>query len=111
MLVRVPNIDAHFDMLEDIDGHMFKISAPQIARLQTQSLLAKIEKKILKDDKENTVIMIEEPPHRHEKAVQVHLKRMGRRVDGKRNHNIHAFFIPSELFKIMLDEIADWDEF
>lgn len=61
-------------------------------------------------DKDTTVIVIEDPPHRWRKDVMKLIKRFGRQIDGHRNHKIHALSIPPEMFKIMERDVPDWDE-
>ena len=84
MLVHQPAIDAHLNYVENLDGYMFKISARQIATFQLASILKRVQKKILNGNKNSTVLIIEDPPHRWEKDTSKTIKRLGAKVGGKK---------------------------
>ena len=109
MLVHQPDIDAHLEYVENLDGYLFKVTGRQISNFQLKSIFDRVEKTIVDGDKDHTVLIIEEPPHRWERSTSDAIKRLGAKVDGKKTHQIHAFFIPSPLFAKMVEEITDWD--
>lgn len=109
MLMHYTDIDAHLDMLEDLDGYMFRLSALELTRFSSRSFFNHVLRTILSGDKEHTLLVIEQLPRRWEKYVMRQLSALGRNVDGNKDHHIHVFFVSSEMFGLMLLEFTDWD--
>ena len=109
MLSHYPDLDAHLDYLDNIDGHCFKISKSETNRKQLKEIYDKIENKILTGDKKHTVIFIEKPPSRRLHIITGSLNNLSKKIDRKKHHQIHVFFPPTELFEMMINEVTDWD--
>ena len=112
MLIEKQDVEAHLDSLlklEPNDMYMFKVTSFNITSFQAKDIFVKIEKKILDGDKQNTVIIIEEPPHRWGKETEKDIKILGSKIDETKEHNIHAFFVPSSFFQDVIDETRHWD--
>ena len=109
MLKHYTDIDAHLDMLDNVDGHLFKLSALELTRFKSRPFFNRVERTILAGDKYHTLLVIEEPPRRWKREIHRKIEKLGKTVDGKKTHQIHVFFIPSEMFKIMVSELTDWD--
>lgn len=109
LLTEMKDVDDHLDMLEDVDSYVFKLSVSEMIRFRSKPFFDRVEKKILSGDKDDSILLIEEPPRRWDRYTQKSIKALGRRVDGKKNHQIHAFFIPSAFFELLTAEVTDWD--
>lgn len=112
MFMHNTDFDKHLDMMEekDIDAYMFKLSKSEIIQHQSNHFFKNVAKIIINGVKEHSLIIIEETHKGWETYLIKKAKSLGKQVDGKRNHQISFFILPSELFTSMVSEVTDgWE--
>ena len=99
MLMFHTDLDEHLDFLENQQGHCFFLPRSE---KDLEGFIKKVSTEILESEWEHTMIIIEQPTnHSNNFKLRQDLKKVGAEIDGKRTHYIHAFMVPSMLYKIV----------
>ena len=109
MLQQISDYDKHLNYLENLDGYIFKIPAQECTRVSLNPILNHIEYTIINGDKDHTAIFIEYRSQQRNRMIASKMTDLGARIDNKKDHQLHIFIIPKELYKIMTTEVKDWN--
>ena len=105
MLAHETNFDDHLDALEDRSGHVFSLSRKQVKRKSLLEFESEVVKEILDGEYDHTLILVEKPTARYKGLVGIILERIGKKVDGVKKHMIHIFYVPTDMFEALGEEL------
>ena len=105
MLIHHTDLDEHLDFLEEKEGHCFFLSRKE---KDVPSFIETCQEEILNSEWDHTMLIVEQPTTHHKNfKLRKILKKFGAKIDGVRTHQIHAFTVPSELYRMMVREFGE----